>query len=519
MFRYLKGHVLEQLGHIPSDTPHCVVTSPPYWGLRRYPIPDVVWPDGWVGQLGLEPTPELYISHMVLVFAEVRRVLRPDGTCWLNIGDSYCTKPHGAGSTHDPKWPMARARREGLRANRTNAPGMIGLKHKDALLIPWRLGLALQADGWYVRCDIIWHKPNPMPESVEDRPTKAHEYLLLLTKGQTSQRSIKFTDLEPQCVHFGKNFGFEPSHLGASNLCVQLATAIFESAQRQHNFGLPPFYSEEWKETFDRSSRVAVGDLPAVKIAAAHAARFLNASTTTKEFLCELNGFVCNLRESNLLLVGKGLPFSFHSPTVLVNSDATIAVNDSGEIRKVDLIHGEIIDTVHTGCKYFYDAEAIKEPVSGTAHARGDGLNPKVEGVNSRMNKSRVPRDYDDKPNFSIGSLRPRQNADFSASVNRLVTTRNKRSVWTITSEAFKDAHFATFPKALVAPCVMAGTSARGCCALCGAPWERVLERTETPKDSYNGKYQGEDNRGANLQRALIAARAAGGDHDNPFPP
>ena len=148
MFRFLPGHALEQLGNIPTGCIHCVVCSPPYWGLRRYPIPDVSWPDGWVGQFGLEPTPELYIQHAVMIFEEVRRVLRDDGTLWLNIGDSMCTKPHGSGSTHDPKWPLARARREGLRANRTNTPGSIGLKHKDSLLIPWRLGLALQAAGW-----------------------------------------------------------------------------------------------------------------------------------------------------------------------------------------------------------------------------------------------------------------------------------------------------------------------------------------------------------------------------------
>jgi DNA modification methylase len=147
----------------------CVVTSPPYWGLRDYGLgPDT---------LGLEPTPELYVAHLVAVFREVRRVLRADGTCWLNLGDSY-NSPASNQQNGEPRPSRAGAFHSQGRRDR-DAPG---LKPKDLVGIPWRVAFALQADGWWLRSDIVWAKPNPMPESVTDRPTKAHEYLFLLTK-------------------------------------------------------------------------------------------------------------------------------------------------------------------------------------------------------------------------------------------------------------------------------------------------------------------------------------------------
>lgn len=175
-----QGHVLDMLAALPDESVHCVVTSPPYWGLRDYGLPAVVWPDGWSGSLGLEPTPALYVEHMVAVFREVRRVLRADGTCWLNLGDCYFTSPHGpiGANSSDPK--SAVRERQGTQANRQRS--IAGLKHKDLVGIPWRVAFVLQDDGWYLRSDIIWHKPNTMPESVTDRPTKAHEYVFLFAK-------------------------------------------------------------------------------------------------------------------------------------------------------------------------------------------------------------------------------------------------------------------------------------------------------------------------------------------------
>lgn len=153
--------------HIPlhEQSVHCVVTSPPYWGLRDY---------GIAGQLGLEATPEEYVATLVTVFREVRRVLRDDGTVWLNLGDSYAA--NRSYQVRDNKH---------VDVGNTMASSVPpGLKPKDLIGIPWRVAFALQADGWWLRSDIIWAKPNPMPESVTDRPTKAHEYIFLLSKSE-----------------------------------------------------------------------------------------------------------------------------------------------------------------------------------------------------------------------------------------------------------------------------------------------------------------------------------------------
>jgi DNA modification methylase len=201
-----QGDALTLLREMPAGSVRCVVTSPPYWGLRDYGIPPSTWPDGWVGCLGLEPTPQLYVDHVVAVFREVRRALADDGTLWLNLGDSYAT---GAGKVGDcpgggeqgDRWSGAasggvldRSGHEGKHGyattagtGRTTQPNRMplpGLKPKDLVGVPWRVAFALQADGWYLRSDIIWAKPNPMPESVTDRPTKAHEYLFLLAKSE-----------------------------------------------------------------------------------------------------------------------------------------------------------------------------------------------------------------------------------------------------------------------------------------------------------------------------------------------
>lgn len=221
----LQGDARDVLATLPDECVQCVVTSPPYWALRRYntapqiwdgdPLCEHVWgeearapwanslpgPNGrrknvaatrererrtgpfcarceaWRGELGSEPTVDLYIAHVVEVFRAVRRVLRSDGVCWLNISDSY----NGAGySNHANTGGTQRA--QGGKQHHASSSGM---KQKDLCLIPQRLAIALQADGWWVRMDCVWEKPNPLPESVTDRPTRAHEYLYLLSKSAT----------------------------------------------------------------------------------------------------------------------------------------------------------------------------------------------------------------------------------------------------------------------------------------------------------------------------------------------
>jgi DNA modification methylase len=188
-WRILTGDVREMLQSLPDQSVQTCVTSPPYWGLRDY---------GVSGQLGLESTPEAYVASMVGVFREVRRVLKDDGTVWLNLGDSYA----GSGKGGNPEagkqstnrgsqtvgvlYETGRTAREAAVTNvsRLTFPDQ-GIKQKDLVGIPWMVAFALRADGWYLRSDIIWSKPNPMPESVTDRPTKAHEYIFLLSKSRS----------------------------------------------------------------------------------------------------------------------------------------------------------------------------------------------------------------------------------------------------------------------------------------------------------------------------------------------
>jgi DNA modification methylase len=350
----LQGDWLDRLRELPDASVHCVITSPPYWGLRNY---------GVAGQLGLEKTIQQYIEKVVEGFREVRRLLRADGTLWLNMGDVYASQ---SGRFDRAEWNNKQSTNRGSFEENRKAPP--GLKPKDLIGLPWRVAFALQADGWWLRSDIIIARSNPMPESVRDRPTKAHEYLFMLTK--------------------------QPN--------------------------------------------------------------------------------------------------------------------------------------------YYYDSEAVKEPA-------GDRQ--------SRCINSKVP----------IGDKHIKSNSAFL----QPVSTRNKRDVWTIPSEpmhlelceacgriyrgrefaglelrvvGMTDdgrpikkrvcqcgatewlSHYATFPEALVKPCILAGTSARGVCAKCGAPWERVVEKAKAPSADYNGKYASTDNRSVNLQRNQIALRALGGEHDNPWP-
>lgn len=166
-----QGHCLDVLKTLHNDSVNTVVTSPPYWGLRDY---------GVDGQIGLENSVEEYVSALVDVFREIKRILKNDGTVWLNLGDAYAGSGKGAWSEKDKQKHVYVPNPKGNETKINNIP--TGLKAKDLIGLPWRVAFALQTDGWYLRQDIIWHKSNPMPESVTDRPTRAHEYIFLMSK-------------------------------------------------------------------------------------------------------------------------------------------------------------------------------------------------------------------------------------------------------------------------------------------------------------------------------------------------
>lgn len=207
--RILVGDCIEMMRTLPDQSVHTCITSPPYFGLRDY---------GVDGQIGLEASPRKFIESLVAVFREVRRVLRNDGTLWVNLGDSYASGGRCGGGRYMAERGDGAWQGKGDATGWRSAPA--GWKHKDLLGLPWRLAIALQDDGWYLRQDIIWHKPNPMPESIKDRCTKAHEYLFLLSKSPR--------------YHFDQDAIREPAR----------AQAAPESASRRNSFARETKYTD-----------------------------------------------------------------------------------------------------------------------------------------------------------------------------------------------------------------------------------------------------------------------------------
>jgi DNA modification methylase len=219
----IQGDALTILKTLPDKYINCCVTSPPYWNLRDYEILPSEWAEvtyspmaglprirvpKWTGCLGLEPTPEMFVGHIVEIFREVRRVLRDDGTLWLNFGDCYTPSAPGTMGDNIHIDGTKEATKRARKIMRPQIPE--GLKPKNLVGIPWRVAFALQADGWYLRSDIIWHKPNPMPESVTDRPTKSHEYLFLLSKSRKYCYDLEA--IKEPAVYSGNNNGVGFGH-------------------------------------------------------------------------------------------------------------------------------------------------------------------------------------------------------------------------------------------------------------------------------------------------------------------
>lgn len=219
------GDVRQLAAQLEPASVQTIVTSPPYWGLRSYLPAD--HPDK-ILEIGHEVTPDAFVAELVAVFRALRPALNDDGTLWLNLGDAYWTKPIGKGSSHDPKWGQARDRTAGNAGGRAAS----GKQHKNLIGLPWRVAFALQDDGWVLRDDIIWHKPNPMPESVTDRPTRAHEYIFLLTKSTryyydaaaiaepcvAGDRGSTYTDGKTGAVHPARGRGRRTDKQAASEL-------------------------------------------------------------------------------------------------------------------------------------------------------------------------------------------------------------------------------------------------------------------------------------------------------------
>lgn len=221
----IESDAILALQKMPSESVQCIVTSPPYWGLRDY---------GIEGQIGLEENLQQYINKLVAVFSEAKRVLKNDGVFWLNIGDGYTSGNRGYRAP-DKKNP---ARAMNVRPNTPE-----GLKPKDLLGIPWRLALSLQADGWYLRSDIIWNKPNAMPESVKDRPTRSHEYVFMLTKKEKyyyDNQIVKENGRNKRTVWNVNTCPFSEAHF--ATFPPALIEPCILSSTHENDFVLDPFF-------------------------------------------------------------------------------------------------------------------------------------------------------------------------------------------------------------------------------------------------------------------------------------
>jgi len=494
------GDVREVLRELPSGSVDCVVTSPPYWGLRDYgtaawdggdPSCDHLAPAahgydsassskltsrgelagnaafrpevqrqqyrdvcGKCGahrldrQIGLEPTPQEYVETMVNVFREVRRVLADHGTVWLNLGDSYAAQ---GGGKLEGQYAEKRVSGATYQFART-PPG--GLKPKDLVGIPWRVAFALQDDGWYLRSDIIWAKPNPMPESVTDRPTKAHEYVFLLAKGQWKARVVALADLSSERIEFGGYLGAYQPNVWAGEISIRLASAILDRPDLQEKFGLSPFDPQVWEKRRADQRGGTVASLPPDHLASILSARFLARDISAKEFLCEVNRLGVALGNRNDFRIGDG-PALALPPGVYPYGNAAIAVDHPGEVRKLDFVHGSIVREFPVGCSYFFDQEAVREPAEWNRW--GDQTTPKHNGTAT-----------------GAGWIQAGTKDELQA---KAAAGRNIRSVWTITTQPYADAHFATFPEELPRRAILAGCPEQ-VCRVCGKPRERIVETT-----------------------------------------
>lgn len=467
---------------LPDKSVQCVVTSPPYWGLRDYgtarwdggdPECDHIVGEIRTGkgmallgeqyrgggikastfkplmakhqcphcgalridnQLGLESTPEEYVADMVQVFREVWRVLRDDGTLWLNLGDSYAGSGQGPNGksgqmNHDramgeysksKRLPRGHGRWGG---GNNSAPG---LKPKDMVGIPWRVAFALQSDGWWLRSDIIWHKPNPMPESVTDRPTNNHEHIFLLTKSGTPQY---WTHRDGYGTRSKPEPDYRWQHISG------------------HELSEPP------DDPYWARRKVACPQCGGTGV-------------TTYSF-----------RDDGM----------FAGQTFEEECDECQGKKRVKEWTKRNLWSGH---------DYYYDHEAIKEP----CQSGPSDIKKMIEQKARIGGKNKVLIDSLAKASASTNIGRKRGVGDPSG--------RNKRSVWTIATRPYPGAHFATFPVSLVEPCLWAGTSAHGQCADCGAPYERLVDKTFVPQHDVS-RHKGI--RAHEAQKAMDASNTWGG--------
>ena len=412
----LEGSVLDRLKDIEDESIQCVVTSPPYWGLRDYGEDD---------QLGLEETPGEFVDNLVKVFREVKRVLRKDGTVWLNLGDSYMSSGYGMSESNDPKNNKTKnmnkrdkkeckyCKKKYLAtknqkfcskqcAGVDNTPRIKKgiLKPKDLAGIPWRVALALQSDGWYLRQDIIWHKPNPMPESVQDRCTKSHEYIFLLTKSAKyfydvdalREKSTTGEHTRNRASNFKKNSQIDGRYVGGGRKEII-----------------------EYDGTRNKRSVWTIDKYGSVDNESKH-----------RQGMHKNRGQSVVVERPNLPNQKEFVDF------IRDKTNAKNLSEDSGiKLSKVE----------HW---FRYDESGFAYPTIEDRSTIREYLDDWSEGF----------KDIDDKMTYLEHHL---------DTIDSNPKGRNKRSVWTITTKPYKEAHFAKFPPELPELCIKAGCPEKVC--------------------------------------------------------
>jgi DNA modification methylase len=541
-WRIREGDCRAVLAELESESVQCVVTSPPYWGLRDYGT--ALWEGssedcdhiealnagantrlglaaaaskvdgrprnqanrrdnepGHYGrryravcgkcgarrvdsQLGLEPTPEEYVTTMVGVFREVRRVLRKDGTLWLNMGDSYW---NGGGEKRDGghdfvdggKLKLAAAKGSLLQAPSTTS---MALKPKDLVGIPWRLAFALQADGWVLRSEIIWSKPNPMPESVTDRPTKAHETVFLLSKGKwIGPEPGRFADISDEDARWLAMF-FDTE----GNVVIKRAER--EDGRRQYGAQVA-FANTNRRLVETAQAIVGMGSIHERPGTNAPMFYWQMAGQQARDLLYRIYPFlIVKPRQARVAIHMQDTIAEPKQRPGRYRTDEHSAFLERCWMTVKELNHFGEPDLAWvpeprygrwTAQPYYYDADAVREPHTQLAFVAQIERQRAREAANGEARRDA----HFDAPEDGVARLG-------ATTADRYLNPagRNLRSVWNIATEPFPEAHFATFPKALVEPCIKAGTSEKGCCPECGAAWVRMVEDRPYPAELANAK-------------------------------
>src|SRR3990167_10752575 len=522
-----QGHVLDVLATLPAASVHCVVTSPPYWGLRDYKLPLITWPDGWTGHLGLEPTVEQWVAHLVEVFRAVRRVLRADGVCWVNLGDSYA----GAGYSNHANTGGCQ-REHGGKKKITRA---YGLKPLDLIGQPWMLAFALQQPYYAGRIkdenDRRWMAAMIDTEGcihVHRRPAGQKAYSNFTRKDGTEAEYVRTQDT------FGVMVSIDNTSKPLISRCQEI---VGRGSFYTHEAGTGKSNRKRtlyrWTVTGDQARELIQETYPYL-VAKQREARIAFWSASSGDAALRSHAVIKRLHNGLDIEEDAKAPPSLYEPGWYLRSDVIwgkpnpMPESVAGwrwERCRVKVKHGirhsggtrgnsagTFEPSLHTldryatwspcpGCSkcasnaglvlrrgawrptkaheylfllakspdYFCDGEAVKELSSDNTHSRGPA--------------------YHDLPKTQEPGTGVRGNSSWEAATWGQVSSRNLRSVWTIPTQPFPGAHFATFPEALVAPCIKAGTSERGVCATCGAPWAREVNvESDAPRRQARGK-------------------------------